>query len=103
MLQLTVTYTPHVLRKFFRTKMGSMIPIDVAEALMRHEGYLTEVYRKYSEKELADFYKRGEPALLVFTEASEVQKLRLEIEERNKQLQNLVNGLTARNLSWKRR
>jgi integrase len=33
---------PHVLRKFFRTKMGSMIPVDVAEALMGHEGYLTE-------------------------------------------------------------
>jgi len=31
---------PHVLRKFFRTKMGSVIPVDVVEALMGHEGYL---------------------------------------------------------------
>ena len=57
---------PHVLRKFFRTKMGSVIPVDVTEALMGHEGYLTEVYRRYSVEDLAKFYKQGEPALLIF-------------------------------------
>lgn len=95
------TVHPHVLRKFFRTKMGSMIPVDVVEALMGHEGYLTEVYRRYSVEELAMFYKQGEPALLVFTEAQEVAKLRVEIEDRNKQLQTLVNGLTTENLEMK--
>ena len=38
----------HVLRKFFRTRLPSIIPVDVVETLMGHEGYLTEVYRKYS-------------------------------------------------------
>jgi len=94
---------PHVLRKFFRTKMATVIPVDVTEALMGHEGYLTEVYRRYSMEDLAKFYKQGEHALLVFTEAAEVGKLRAEIEERNKQLQSLVNGLTAENLELKSR
>jgi len=90
---------PHVLRKFFRTKMGSIIPIDVAEALMGHEGYLTQVYRKYSVEDLAKFYRQGESALAVFTELGEISKLKEEVQERNKQLQTLVNGLATENVS----
>ena len=92
-----------MLRKFFRTKLGSVIPVDVVEALMGHEGYLTEVYRRYSMEDLARFYREGEHALLIFTETAEVSKLKEEIEERNKQLQTLVNGLTAENLELKTR
>lgn len=98
-----LTVHPHVLRKFFRTKLGTIIPVDVAEALMGHEEYLTEVYRKYSVEDLAKFYLQGEPALLVFTEAEEVGKLRVEVEERNKQLQSLANGLATENLEVKSR
>lgn len=94
---------PHVLRKFFRTRLGAVIPVDVTEALMGHEGYLTEVYRRYSPEQLAEFYLKGEHALLVFTEAQELGKLREEIEGRNKQLQTLVNGLTSENLELKNR
>ena len=93
---------PHTLRKFFRTRLGAAgIPIDVVEALMGHEGYLTEVYRRYSLEDLRKFYLKGESALLVFTEAQEVTKLRKEVDERNKELQNLVNSLTAENLEMK--
>ncbi|NIM44077.1 MAG: tyrosine-type recombinase/integrase [Nitrososphaeria archaeon] len=94
---------PHVLRKFFRTKMGTMVPVDVAEALMGHEGYLTALYRKYSDEDLARFYRQGEPSLLVFTESGEISKIKQEIDERNRQLQTLVNGLTAENLELKAR
>lgn len=97
------TVHPHVLRKFFRTKMGSVIPVDVAEALMGHEQYLTEVYRRYTSDDLAKFYLQGESALLIFTEAEEVGKLRAEVEEKSKTLQNLVNGLTSENLELKSR
>lgn len=97
------TVHPHVLRKFFRTRIGSVIPVDVTEALMGHEGYLTEVYRRYNEEDLANFYLQGEPSLLIFTEAGEVSRLRKKIEERNRQLQTLVNGLTAENLELKER
>jgi len=76
---------PHVLRKSFRTKLGAVIPVDVVEALMGHEGYLTEVYRRYTIEDLAKFYKKGEPALLVFTESAEVNKLRKDMEEATKE------------------
>ena len=94
---------PHVLRKFFRTKMATLIPVDVVEALMGHEGYLTEVYRRYSQEDLAKFYLQGESSLSIFTEAEEVSKLRVEVEERNKQLQTLVNGFATENLELKSR
>ncbi|MCD6264078.1 tyrosine-type recombinase/integrase [Candidatus Bathyarchaeota archaeon] len=97
------TLHPHVLRKFFRSRMGAVIPVDVVEALMGHEGYLTEVYRRYSREELAQFYLKGEHTVLIFTEAAEIGRLRREIEERNQQLQALVNGLTAENLELRSR
>jgi len=90
------TLHPHVLRKFFRTRMGTVIPVDVAEALMGHEQYLTEVYRRYTAEDLAKFYLQGESALLVFTEAEEVGKLRAEVEEREKRLQSLNLELQSR-------
>jgi hypothetical protein len=89
---------PHVLRKFFRTRLGSVIPVDVVEALMGHEGYLTEVYRRYTLEDLAKFYLKGESALLVFTEAEEVSRLRVEVEESNRALQTLVNTLATKSM-----
>jgi len=59
------TIHPHVLRKFFRTQMASVIPVDIVEALMGHEGYLTSAYRRYSEAQLAEFYKQGMHAVSV--------------------------------------
>ncbi|PVX25286.1 MAG: hypothetical protein CW716_08305 [Candidatus Bathyarchaeum sp.] len=95
---------PHTLRKFFRTRLGAAgIPVDVVEALMGHEGYLTEVYRRYSIDDLRKFYLKGESALLVFTEAQEVTKLRKEVEETNQQLKTLVTGLVAENQGLKNR
>ena len=91
----------HVLRKFFRTRMGGVIPFDVAESLMGHEGYLTEIYRKYSIEDLSDFYKKGEGALSVFTNGAETSKLRIEIEEKNKQLQTIINGLASENMEMR--
>jgi len=95
------TVHPHVLRKFFRTRMATVIPVDVVEALMGHEGYLTEVYRRYSLEDLAKFYKQGEHTLLVFADNEGVAKLRAEVEERNRQLQTLINGLVSENMELK--
>jgi len=93
------TVHPHTLRKFFRTKLAAVISVDVVEALMGHEGYLTEVYRRYSMEDLAGFYKQGEHALLVFTESGEVSKLREEVVKQRDQLQAIVNGVTAENMT----
>jgi integrase len=98
-----LTVHPHVLRKFFRTRMATVIPVDVTEALMGHEGYLTEVYRRYSLEDLAEFYKKGEHVLLVFGNGKDLAVLRAEVEEKNKQLQQIINGLVSENLELKER
>ncbi|MEM3384623.1 MAG: site-specific integrase [Nitrososphaeria archaeon] len=95
---------PHVLRKFFRTRLGAVIPVDVVEALMGHEGYLTEVYRKYSLEELGKFYLQGEGALTIFgSETEEISRLKVEIDEKNKQLQNIITGLVQENMKLKQK
>lgn len=97
------TLHPHVLRKFFRTRLGSVIPVDVVEALMGHEGYLTEVYRRYSAQDLANFYLKGESALLVFTSSGDISKLKHDIEGNKTSLQSLVNNLTMENITIRSR
>jgi integrase/exonuclease VII small subunit len=94
---------PHCLRKFFRSKLAQVIPVDIVESMMGHEGYLVEAYRKYSQEDLADFYKKGEHTLLVFGNGKDLAKLRLEVEEKNKQLQQIINGLVSENLQLKER
>ena len=98
-----LTVHPHVLRKFFRTRLGAVIPVDIVEILMGHEGYLTEVYRKYSFEDLGKFYQQGEHALTIFGVGEDVSKLREEISQKNKELQNLVNSLATENISLRNR
>jgi integrase len=103
---------PHVLRKHFRTRLATVIPVDVVEALMGHEGYLTEVYRRYSLEDLKKFYLQGEPSLLVFTDTKEIvefqkvlekksKELKKDVEEKSTRLQVLVNSLALENQSLK--
>ncbi len=70
------TRRPHSLRKYFRTRMALAIPVDIVEALMGHGEYLTMVYRRYSKKELASFYKKGEQMITI--QRSDVSR---EVEE----------------------
>lgn len=86
---------PHVLRKFFRSKLGTVIPVDIVEALMGHEGYLTEVYRRHSVEQLAQFYKEGEHVLQIFGRTEQLSHLKQEVNEQTIQLQQLSRGFTA--------
>jgi integrase len=88
------TLHPNVLRKFFRTRLGGVIPVDVVEALMGHEGYLTEAYRRYSQEDLAEFYKKGEYTLAVFSNAGDLAKVRKELEESSRAMQDMYLART---------
>lgn len=93
----------HVLRKVFRSQLGLVIPYDIVEALMGHEGYLQDVYKKYPnpEKTLAEYYVKGEHALLVFAESEEVTKIRGEIEKGKTELQETLNLVMKENIMLK--
>lgn len=55
----------HMLRKFFHSQLKLGCPEEVVEALMGHRGYLSGAYRRYTKKQLAEYYAKGEPQLLV--------------------------------------
>lgn len=101
-------FHPHVLRKFFRTQMTTEIPVDIVEALMGHEGYLTEVYRRYTCKQLGEFYLKGEHKVLIFKDVAkitrlkqEMDKTKLEIEQHNRSLRIQIDNVRAENIEQK--
>lgn len=81
---------PHTLRKFFRSRMATVIPVDIVEALMGHKGYLTEAYRRYSQKDLEEKYLEAEPTVTIFREMGDVTKLKKQVDKENAFLRNMV-------------
>jgi len=96
---------PHVLRKFFRATLGRY-SVDLTEALMGHEGYLTEVYRKFADplRELGDFYREHMHELCVFdTGGLEDAKIERKVNEKVAVLRQTLEKVMAENLELKRR
>ena len=70
----------HALRKFFRTHLAIGCPLDIVEALMGHEGYLTDAYRKYNTNQLGEIYLKYEH-LLYISMPEDIQKLKSEFTD----------------------
>ena len=77
----------HGLRKFFRSQLALGCPVDVVEALMGHEGYLTEAYRRYTIKQLGEYYLKGEHHLTIF-ESGDLR----EIKEKQRDMEATIEG-----------
>jgi len=95
----------HVLRKYFLSLMKLEIPDVVAEALAGHDAYLSEAYRRYSEKQMADFYMKGVNSLLVFERenkditkvSEEIKDLRKENEDLRRDMEKLMRKVLIEN------
>ncbi len=70
----------HMTRKFFRSQLALKIPVDICEALMGHGAYLSDAYRRYSKVQLADFYRKGEGAITIFSD-SDISEVKEELEK----------------------
>ncbi len=53
-------YRVHGLRKFFRSQLALGCPRDIVEELMGHEGYLTDAYRRFTRKQMGEYYLKAE-------------------------------------------
>jgi integrase len=82
----------HTLRKFFRTRLGSVINADVVEALMGHEGGIQAIYRRYTPEDLSRFYSQGEAALAIMADSQAIQKAK-EIEKENETLRGMLSKM----------
>ena len=77
----------HTLRKFFRSNMTyAGVPLDVAEALMGHEGYLTDAYRRYSVEQLGEMYLKGVHAVTVFEGSADISDIKKQLKDKDDEL-----------------
>jgi FtsZ-binding cell division protein ZapB len=70
----------HQMRKFFRTQLGDKV--DKVEALMGHEGYLTNAYRRYTNKQLAEYYLKNERLLYISMSDEDIEEVKNQLEKK---------------------
>jgi len=70
----------HQLRKFFRSQLALGCPVDIVENLMGHEGYLTDAYRRYTNKQMGEYYLKYEH-LLYISMPEDILKLKSEFTD----------------------
>lgn len=97
--------SPHALRESFGSIMTNKgVPDSIVDFWLGHEiGEMAEAYKKGKEEELKRIYLEREAFISITTGGELEEKLRAEIDEKNRQLQSLVNGLTSENLELKGR
>lgn len=86
----------HGLRKFFRSNLPPIVPVDIVEALMGHSGYLTECYRRYTEKQLGEYYKKGEH-LVTIQMPKEIAEIESEFRDELNKNRKLIEDLIIEN------
>ncbi len=90
----------HQLRKFFLSQLKLGCPAEIVEALAGHEGYLTEAYRRYTRKQMSEFYIKNEH-LLYINMPEDVGKIRTEFRVEMDETNSIVKGLVLENQSLK--
>lgn len=94
----TNRYTLHIhqLRKFFRSQLALAIPVDIVEMLMGHSGYLTDAYRRFTKKQTAEYYLKGE--YLVSVQAiKEISRMEGELKQELQNQQDTIVHLVTQN------
>jgi len=87
----------HQLRKYFRTQMAISCPVDVVEAMLGHEGYLTSAYRRHTVDQLAEAYKKAEPMITLQLPSSEIHQVEKAIRKEMAGQQQTIAHLVVKN------
>lgn len=89
----------HMLRKYFSSQLKLVVPREIVEALMGHEEGLDDAYKRYTEKEIREWYLKGEAQLDIFS-AKEYREMKKDYDtkfgyliEDNIKLRNTVKSL----------
>lgn len=59
------TLHPHQFRKYFRSQLAISCPSDIVEALMGHNSYLSDSYRRYPKEQMLEYYQKAEHNLYI--------------------------------------
>jgi len=85
-----MTITIHALRGYFLSQIKTKIPEFVAEAMAGHLSGIRLVYKNYSQKQLAEFYLKGESALLVNQDMAKLDMLSEQVDKKDRQVQDMM-------------
>jgi integrase len=90
----------HQLRKFFISQLSLIISKEVAETLAGHNGYLTGSYRRYTKKQLAEEYMKGEH-LLTIQAPKEIQEIESEFRAKMQTHSEIIENIVKENILLK--
>jgi len=104
------TIHPHSLRQYFRTRVGTVVSQDIAEALIGHEQGIVAVYARFqkgAENELSKLYKeKVESNVTIFSNPSEMHDLLREYQNQAEAIElqrDSLSHMAHRNLSLERK
>lgn len=87
----------HMLRKFYLSQAKLGAPEEIIEALAGHAGYLSGAYRRYSKKQMAEYYLKAEPHLTVLVPLEYIE-LQGEVAGKLSAHSDLLQEVMAKNL-----
>jgi integrase len=90
----------HQFRKFFISQLSLIVSKEVAETLAGHSGYLTGSYRRYTKKQLAEEYKKGEH-LLTIQAPKELQEIESEFRAKMQTHSEIIENIVKENITLK--
>jgi integrase len=90
----------HQLRKFFISQLSLIISKEIAETLAGHNGYLTGSYRRYTKKQLAEEYIKGEH-LLTIQAPKELQEIESEFKAKMQTHSDIIENIVKENIILK--
>jgi integrase len=90
----------HQLRKFFISQLSLLISKEVAEMLAGHSGYLTGSYRRYTKKQLAEEYLKGQH-LLTIQAPKELQEMESEFKAKMQNHSEIIENIVRENIQLK--
>lgn len=90
----------HQFRKFFISQLSLIISKEIAETLAGHNGYLSDSYRRYTKKQLAEEYLKGQH-LLTIQAPKELQEMESELKAKIQNHSDILENLVKENIKLK--
>ncbi len=87
----------HQLRKFFISQLALIVSKEVPEMLAGHSGYLTDAYRRYTKKQLAEEYLKGQHVLTIQA-PKELQEMESELKSKMQTHSEIIENLVKKNI-----
>lgn len=90
----------HQFRKFFISQLSLIISKEIPEMLAGHSGYLTGAYRRYTKKQLAEEYLKGQH-LLTIQSPKELQEMETEFKAKLQNHSEMLEHIVRENMRLK--